>query len=128
MRPRRKQDGYTLVELLIVMVIVAILSTISIQAFANLNNESRQAAAQNVAGALGSASVANYILRSGNSTATTMPITNCVDVGNLLTAGSLQSFTIASKPIAHGATESCTVDHAKAGAGTAVSFVAHGIS
>ena len=129
MRTNRRQDGYTLIELLIVMVIVAILSTLSLTTYANLQDDTKHASAQGVAGALASASVANFMLRSaGKATGATQAIADCADVASLLTPGSLATFTIASKPIASGATESCTVDHVKPGTGTAATFTAYGIS
>ena len=129
MRARRKQDGYTLLELIIVIVIIGILSTVSIQTYANLQQDSKHAGAQGVAGALSSASVANYTLRSGNvSSASTLAISDCVHVGNLLLPGSLSSYAITAKPIAPGATETCTIDHVKPAPGTAATFTAHGIS
>ena len=129
MRTRRKQEGYTLLELIIVIVIIGLLSTMSIQTYANLQQDSKHAAAQGVAGALSSASVANYTLRSGNvSAGSTIAITDCVHVGNLLLPGSLASYTIAAKPVPAGATETCTVDHVNPGAGTAATFTAHGFS
>ncbi len=128
MRTRHKQNGYTLIELIIVMVIVAILSTVSLTTYANLQDDSKQASAQGVAGALGSAAVANYVLRSaGKGSASTRAIADCADVANLLTPGSLATFTISPKPIAAGAAETCTVDHVKPGSATAASFTAHGI-
>src|SRR5688572_2139259 len=128
MRTRRKQSGYTLIELIIVTVIVAILSTISLATYADMQDEAKRGAAQGVAGALGSASVANYMLRAGRGPAGTTAITDCVDVATLLTPGSLDSFVIASKAITSGGTETCTIDHVKPGANTAVTFTAHGIS
>src|SRR6188768_409662 len=104
MRTRRKQDGYTLIELLTVMVIVSILSTVSLQTFANLQDDSKHASARSMAGALGSASVANFTLRSaGKAGGSTLPIADCVDTANLLIPGSLSSFTITAQPITPGA-------------------------
>src|SRR6185436_2646181 len=98
MRAHRKQDGYTLIELIIVMVIIAILSTVSIQTYANLQQDTKHAGAQGVAGALSSASVANYTLRSGKVTSvTTIAIADCLHVGNLLVPGSLANYTITAK-------------------------------
>ena len=128
MRTQRKQYGFTLIDMLTVMVIVAILSTISFATYATLQDDTKHASAQGVAGALASASVANYMLRSaGKATGSTHPIADCTHVANLLTPGSLATYTIAAKPSAPGATESCTVDHQRPGAGTAVTFTAYGI-
>lgn len=128
MRAHRKQKGYTLIELLIVVVIFAILSTLSIQTFANLQDDGKHATVQGVAGALASASTANYVLRSAKNAAQTRAIANCVDTAALLTNGSLRSVVIVPQAIAPGAMATCTVDHVKPGASTAATFIAHGVS
>ena len=127
MRQKRRHHGYTLIELLIVIVIVSILSTVSLRTYADLADESKMAGARGVAGALGSASAANFMLRN-KGPAGTIAISDCADNAGLLMPGSLQSFVITPKPIAPGATEFCTVDHIKPGAATAVTFTAYGIS
>ena len=128
MRTRRKQSGYTLIELIIVIVILAILSTVSMRTYADLQDDAKHASAQGVAGALASASVANYMLRLGKGPAGTIAVSDCADVAALLTTGSLESFVITPKPIANGSVEACTVDHVKPGTATAATFRAHGIS
>jgi len=128
MRTRKKVNGYTLIELIIVMVILAILSTVSLRTYADLQDDAKHSGAQGVAGALGSASAANYLLRMTKGPAGTTAITDCADAGALLTSGSLSAYAIASKPIASGAIETCTVDHVKPGPATAATFIAHGIS
>lgn len=128
MRARRRQGGFTLIELTIVVVVIAILASVAIQRYLTLQEETKRAAAEAIAGALGSASVANYLVRSGNTTATTYPIGNCIDVATLMLPGAMGGYAIAPQPVAPGATATCTVDHVNPGSSTAATFTAHGVS
>ena len=126
MRTRRKQAGFSLVELAVVTVAISILATTAIPKYLGVQEDSKRAAASGLAGALGSASTTNYLIRSGKGAGT--PIANCVDVAGLMLPGSMAGFTISSKPLAAGELGTCTVDHAVPGSSTAATFVAHGIS
>jgi MSHA pilin protein MshA len=128
MRIRKHQGGFTLVELIIVIVIFAVLAAVAIPKYLTLQEDAKRGASHGIAGALGSASMANYVIRSGNVPATTYPIANCVDVATLLVPGSMSGFSIAPLPVANGATTTCTVDHDTPGSSTAATFTAHGIS
>lgn len=76
-----KQKGFTLVELVVVIVILGILAAVALPRFVNLQTDARTAAVNGMAGALRSAVAlvqAKYIA-VGNTTATT------VDIGNSTT-------------------------------------------
>ena len=124
---RRKQKGFTLIELIIVIVIIAILAAVAIPKYLDLQNEAKKAATQGIAGALGSASAANYAIRSGIPSKGAA-VANCTDVGTLLQDGSMTGFTITAAAIAAGTTATCTVDHATPGSATSATFTGHGIS
>lgn len=51
----KKQSGFTLVELIVVIVILGILSAVALPRFINVTNEARVAAVQGIAGGLRSA-------------------------------------------------------------------------
>lgn len=117
------QSGFTLIELVMVIVILGILAASALPKFVNLEGEAKDAAVEGVAGALASASAINYASRSVSASAGT-GITNCTSVANALAGGALPGdASIAATTIAVGATTTCTVTlNAKT-----ATFIGHGI-
>lgn len=120
-----KQAGFTLIELVIVIVVLGILAVAAIPKYIDIVTEARVAATQGVAGGLASASATNFAIRSGYPTKGDT-ITSCVAVGGAMAGGLPAGYTITpNTAIANGATDACTVT----GPGTTIAnFVAHGIT
>ena len=57
---KRQQSGFTLIELIIVIVILGALAVVALPRFIDLQTEAEEASAQGVAGALSSAFAINY--------------------------------------------------------------------
>lgn len=57
---KRAQQGFTLIELVMVIVILGVLAAVALPKFVDLSGEARQAATNGVAGALSSASAINF--------------------------------------------------------------------
>ena len=118
-----RQTGFTLIELVMVIVLIGVLAAVAIPKFVDLSGDAKQAATNGMAGALASASAINYAARKANAT-NGAAVANCTDVGPLLQGGLPTGYTITAGAIAADASASCTVNGQSS---TTATFSATGI-
>jgi prepilin-type N-terminal cleavage/methylation domain-containing protein len=138
---RRNQQGFTLIELVLVIVILGILAAVAIPRFINLAGNAQQAAVQGMAGGLGSASAINYsgcaAVNNVVTPGTCSQVASCSAVATLLTPA--LTLGAAGAPIANtynlaadtavatnGAEATCTLQYLRGGVSYTATYTATG--
>jgi prepilin-type N-terminal cleavage/methylation domain-containing protein len=117
------QRGFTIIEMTIVLILIAILATVALPKLFNLQNEADTQSIRFIAGSLSSANAENYAVRVEKNT-NGNAVTNCTSISALLQSGLPAGYTIKSKKVKVNVTAICTL---KGPSSTSAHFNATGI-
>lgn len=107
---QKSQGGFTLIELVIVIVILGILAAVAVPRFIDLSTEAEAAATAGIAGSLSSGSAINYAAyKAGNPNF--VQVADCQDAENTLeTTLDSNEYTITSAAVTVDTAATCTLN------------------
>lgn len=121
----RNQSGFTLIELITVIVILGALAVIALPRYIDLQDEAERAATEGVAGSLAAASAVNLAASLAGDPASDT-ITDCSQLGGQLAGGLPADYTIVASSLTANQGSDCVVTNNRPTTPIDVTFTGYG--
>jgi len=111
---RKRELGFTMIELIVVIVILGILAATALPKFIDLSSDAKGAALKGVGGASASAMTINYsgcaVTQHVATAGKCVKVDNCNDLGTILQGGLPAGYTVAAAALGLGTAGSNAVE------------------
>ena len=134
---KKSELGFTMIELIVVIVVLGILAATALPKFIDLNSDAKAAALKGVAGASASAMTINYsgcaVTQHVVTASKCVKVSNCNVLGSLLLGGLPAGYTVAAAALgagtagANGVEATCTLTQTDGSATATFTGVSAGV-